>query len=230
MTRKPLTVTRKDTAMKALKITLFLLAVLVLTTQFARHVYVRYLEPRGSVLDKYGQTETKKAIKTAVSLDELVSRYDAARKRVDALNEQREKAESNLSKDNRDLFRDRFGEKHKEDYERQTDLKEAISEWEKRSEEIYELRMFWLFGLAFFLAGAILFVKGQGWLGMAFIVPGIVEMIWWTSPSFGFAGSPHEFDRLLMNKLLFTIVTLILVIATWSLHERFLKKDSDRVT
>jgi len=187
---------------------------------------VRYLEPRDSVLDKYEQTETKKAIKTAGSLDELVSRYDVAKKRVDELDEQRKKAESNMSKDQMDVFRDQFGEKHKEDYERKSDLKEAISEWEKKSKEIYELRMFWLFGFAFFLTGVILFVKERDWMGMSFLVPGIGEMIWWTSPSFGLAGSPHEFDRLLMNKLLFTIITLILVIATWVLHERFLKRTS----
>jgi len=215
--------------MKALKITIFLLAILVLSTQFARHLYVRYLEPRGSILDKYEQTETKKAIKTAVSLDELLSRYDVAKKRVDELDEQRKQAESNMSKDKRDVFREQFGEKYKEDYERKSDLKEAISEWEKRSNEIYELRIFWLFGFVFFLTGAILFVKGHDWPGMAFIAPGIVEMIWWTSPSFGLAGSPHEFERLLMNKLLFTAVTLILMIATWIWHERFLKKDGSQV-
>lgn len=212
--------------MKALKITIFLLAVLVLTTQFARHIYVRYLEPRGSVLDTYEQTETKKAIKTAATLGELVSRYDVAKKRVDELDEQRKKAEANMSKDNRDVYRDKFEEKYKDDYERAADLKNAIHEWEKRREEIYELRMFWLFGFVFFLAGALLLVKGRDWLGMAFIVPGIVEMIWWTSPSFRFAGSPLEFERLLMNKLLFTIVTLVLVIAAWVLHERNPKRSS----
>src|SRR3990172_7447701 len=93
---------RKDINMKALKITVFLLAVLVLTTQFARHIYVRYLEPRGSVLDTYVQTETKKAIKGAASLDELVSRYDAAKKRVDELDKQRKKAEANKSRDGQD--------------------------------------------------------------------------------------------------------------------------------
>lgn len=206
--------------MKAFKITIFLLAILVLSTQFVRHLYVRYLEPRGSVLDKYEQTETKKAIKTAVSLDELLSRYDTAKKRVDELDEQRKKAELNMSKDKRDVFRDQFREKHKEDYERKSDLKEAITEWENRSKEIFELRMFWLFGFVFFLTGAILFVKGYDWLGMAFIVPGIIEMIWWTSPSFRLSGSPIEFERLLMNKVLFTAATLVLVIVTWVLHER----------
>lgn len=211
--------------MKALKITIFLLAVLVLTTQLARHIYVRYLEPRSSVLDKYEQTETKKAIKTAVSLNDLVDRYDVAKKRVDDLDEQRKKAESSMSKDDRDVFRDKYAEEHKADYERENDLKDAIREWEKRSEEIFELRMFWFFGFAFFLTGALLFVKERAWLGMAFVIPGIVEMIWWTSPSFGLSGSPHEFDRLLMNKLLFTVVTLVLVIATWVFHERSLKRD-----
>lgn len=214
--------------MKALKITVFLLAVLVLTTQFARHIYVRYLEPRGSVLDTYEQTETKKAIKSAASLGELVSRYDVAKKRVDELDKQRKKAEANKSRDDRDVLRDKFGEEHKEDYERETDLKRAIQEWEKRSEEIYELRVFWLFGFAFFLAGAILLVKGREWLGMAFIVSGIVEMIWWTSPSFRFAGSPIEFERLLMNKLVFTIITLILAIAAWVMQEKKPKKVRTR--
>jgi hypothetical protein len=214
--------------MKALKITVFLLAVLVLTTQFARHIYVRYIEPRGSVLDAYEQTETKKAIKGATSLDELVSRYDVAKKRVDELDKQRKKAEANMSKDKRDVFRDKFGEENKEDYEQESDLKRAIQEWEKRSEEIYELRVFWVFGFAFLLGGTILLAKGQDWLGMAFIVSGIIEMIWWTSPSFRFAGSPIEFERLLMNKLIFTVVTLILVIAAWVVHERKPKRSRSR--
>jgi hypothetical protein len=214
--------------MKALKITVFLLVVLVLTTQFARHIYVRYLEPRGSVLDTYVQTETTKAIKGAASLDELVSRYDAAKKRVDELDKQRKKAEANKSKDERDVFRDTFREENKEDYEQESDLKAAIHEWEKRSEEIYELRVFWLFGFAFLLAGAILLVKGREWPGMAFIVSGIVEMIWWTSPSFRFGGSPLEFERLLMNKLVFTIITLVLVIAAWVIQERKPKRGRTR--
>src|SRR3972149_8581129 len=152
---------RKDDKMKALKLTVFLLAVLVLTTQFARHIYVRYLEPRGSVLDKFEQTETKKAIKGATSLDELVSRYDVAKKRVDELDKQKKKSEANMSRDNRDVFRDKFGDEHKEDYERESDLKRAVQEWEKRSEETYELRVFWLFGFAFLLAGAILLEIGR---------------------------------------------------------------------
>ncbi len=214
--------------MKALKLTVFLLAVLVLTTQFARHIYVRYLEPRGSVLDKFEQTETKKAIKGATSLNELVSRYDVAKKRVDELDNQRKKAEANKSRDDRDVLRDKFREEHREDYERESDLKRAVQEWEKRSEETYELRVFWLFGFAFLLAGAILLVKGREWLGMAFIVPGIIEMIWWTSPSFRFAGSPIEFERLLMNKLAFTFITLVLVIAAWVMQEKRPKRVRTR--
>lgn len=212
--------------MKALRTTLFLLAVLVLTTQLARHLYVRYLEPRGSVLDRFEQTETAKAIKSAASLDELVSRYAEARKRVDSLDEERKRAEARLSKDERDVFRDAFNEKHKEDYERKSDLRSAIEEWEEHSREIFELRIFWLFGLVFFAAGALLLLKGRDWLGMSFIIPGIIEMIWWTSPSFRFAGSRLEFERLLMNKLFFTVVTLILLIAAWVLRERMGKKPN----
>jgi len=45
--------------MRKLRITLFVLALLALTTQATRHVYVRYLEPRISVLDKYDETDVE---------------------------------------------------------------------------------------------------------------------------------------------------------------------------
>jgi hypothetical protein len=214
--------------MKALKTTIFILSVLVLTTQFARHFYVRFIEPRSSVLDRYHKTETEKAIQKARSLDELVSQYAAAKKRVDELDAARNAAEAGKNKDELDVYRDRFNEEHKDDYRREADLKEAIQEWERRSGEIRELRVFWLFGLAFFGTGAALLVRGREWLGMAFIVPGVIEMIWWTSPSFGLAGSPVEFHRLLMNKLVFTVITLGLLIAAWNRQDATGKKAPAR--
>lgn len=53
--------------MNALKTAILLLALLALTTQAVRHIYVRYIEPRTSVLDRFDETAAKKAIQSAAS-------------------------------------------------------------------------------------------------------------------------------------------------------------------
>ena len=200
--------------MRVLRIIVLVTAMLVLTTQAVRHVYVRFIEPRTSVLDAYEQTETQKAIQTAASLDELLGRYDLAHQRTDELDKLRKGLEDGKTRDEIYVIREKFNEEHKEDYERESDLKRAVGDWEAKSKEILELRVFWAFGLALFLVGAFLQTKQLGWLGMSLILSGIVEMVWWTSPSFRFAGSPLEFDRMLLNKLLFTLFTIAILI-TW---------------
>ncbi len=206
--------------MKALKTTLFVLAIFTLATQALRHVYVRYLEPRTSVLDAYEETETTKSIKEATALQDLVAQYDVAKKQTEALDEERKRTEKNLTKDERDVVRDRFREEHEEEYERESDLKAAIRDWEEKSEKIRELRIFWLFGVVLFAVGAVLYGGGIGWLGLAFLITGAVEMIWWTSPTFTFIGNNIEFDRLLVNKLILTLATLALLVAAWLIDER----------
>src|SRR5262249_51382402 len=67
--------------MKALRITLFVLALVSFVTQTFRHIYVRWLEPRASVLDKYN-TQTEKDVASAQSIQELESKFAAAHQRV----------------------------------------------------------------------------------------------------------------------------------------------------
>ncbi|MDP8213654.1 MAG: hypothetical protein P9M10_00520 [Candidatus Euphemobacter frigidus] len=212
--------------MRKLRITLFVLALLALTTQATRHVYVRYLEPRISVLDKYDETDVKKAIQSATSLSDLLKEYGPARKRVDQLEEEKKQEMATKTRDEYFMFAKKWKEDHKKEYEQEYKLKQAIQDWEEKSKKIRELRIFWLFGLVFFVAGAFMLTKGLEWLGIAFIIPGAVEMIWWTSPSFTFVGSPLEFDRLLINKLVFTLVTLVLVIVAWFLSKSRERKNS----
>lgn len=211
--------------MKTLRITVFILALLVLTTQAARHIYVRYLEPRTSVLDKFEKTEAKKVIQNATALSDLVKEYEPARKRVDQLDKEMKKELTQKTRDEYYMFEQKWKEDHEEEYEKEEELRVAIKDWEDRSKEIRELHVFWLFGFIFFIAGIFMIKKGLGWLGTAFIIPGVVEMIWWTSPSFRFAGSPLEFERLLNNKLSFTIITLVILIVAWCLTDSKQKKD-----
>ena len=206
--------------MRTLRTVIFLLALLVLTTQAARHIYVRYIEPRTSVLDRFDETEAKKVIQGARALSDLLKEYEPARELVDSLNKDLKQELSQKTRDEYYMHERKWKEDHKQEYERESELKRAIQDWENRSKQIFELRVFWLFGLVFFLAGVAFLKRNQDGLGMAFLIPGIVEMIWWTSPSFRFAGSPLEFDRLLNNKLIFTFATLVVLIAFWIMKER----------
>ncbi len=203
--------------MKALKITILMLSLLILTTQGVRHIYVRYIEPRTSVLDRFGETDAKKVIQSAQTLAEILAEYEPARRRVDELNKELTKQLSEQTRDEYFMFERKWHEDHKDEYSREEELKRAIQEWESRSNEILELRVFWSFGFVFFLLGAFLVTREKEWMGLALIMPGIVEMVWWTAPSFRFAGSPLEFDRLLNNKLVFTFVTLLVLIVAWAL-------------
>jgi len=211
--------------MNALKIIILALSLLVLTTQAARHIYVRYIEPRISVLDKFEETDATKVIQSAKSLSEIVAQYELARRRTDELDKVLKSQLSVLTRDEYFMIEQKFKEDHSDEYKREAELKEAIEEWESRSKEILELRVFWSFGFGFFLFGVILLSRGNNWMGLSLIIPGIVEMIWWTSPSFRFAGSALEFDRLLNNKLVFTIITLILLVLAWTFDKLKTNKD-----
>ena len=68
--------------MKATRTALFVIAFLIIGSQTFRHAYVRWLEPRGSVLDKYAAAGEKQAA-SAKSLEELAALYDQAHKKVE---------------------------------------------------------------------------------------------------------------------------------------------------
>jgi hypothetical protein len=74
-------------------------------------------------------------------------------------------------------------------------------------------------GLGLFSVGALVYLKSP-WLGLALVVPGVAEMIWWTSPNFRFMGTMPEFERLLNNKLIFTNLALALVVGAWIVARR----------
>jgi len=206
--------------MRSLRTVVFIITFFILLTQLARHAYIRFIEPRTSVLDRFDATPARDIIQRATSLEELVSAYETARQRVDELDEELRQALSTRTEDEYYVFREQWNEEHEADYQRERELRNAVGQWERRSGQILELRVFWLFGIVFFLMGMALQWRGGSWLGMAFIISGLLEMVWWTSQSFHFAGSPVEFDRLLENKLIFTAATWLILLAAWYLHRR----------
>jgi hypothetical protein len=187
--------------MKALQTTLFVVTALILSTQTVRHLYVRYLEPTGSVLDKY-QPPVTADIKKAGSLDELAKLYDEAHTKVEAADaEPKDPATVSARKS------------EEEPYKSERLLREAIQDWESKSKEVFELRYFWMSGVAFLIVGFICYWKRLTWLGLTLAIAAFAEMIWATSPSF--RGTPQsEFARLLTNKIVFSLASLILLLIT----------------
>jgi len=188
--------------MRTLQKTLFIIALLTLLTQTIRHLYVRWVEPTSSVLDKY-EEPVKEGIKKANSLDDLVKQYDEARKKtpdaqsqiVDPMTISGRNSETEL-------------------------LKTAIQEWEAKTKEIFEMRFFWGCGLILLLSGLLCYKRLYLWSGLTLITTGVAEMIWWTCPAFRWGGASREFDKLLTNKIVLSLMSIILLMFTSLLVER----------
>jgi len=192
---------------RALQKTLAIVAFLDLAPQTLRHAYMLWLEPRGSVLDKYDQP-VKDEISASSSLDELLRRYDSVHKQAD-------KAREELSREGKSLaYNEAF---QFEPYKSERLLKEAVQEWEKRSKEIHALRLYWLAGCVFLVLGLLSYRRLNRWFGLTLLIAAFSEFIYWTSPTF--LGDTREFDRLLGYKLALSAVSLVLLITViWLLH------------
>lgn len=188
--------------MNALQKTLAIIAFLILASQTIRHAYVRWIEPRTSVLDKYDQP-LKDEIAAAASLDELVQRYDQARKKADT-------AKQELARTGKELtYSD---ETRTEPYKSERTLHEAVKAWEDRAKEIHALRFYWLVGLVFSALGLVTYKKLNRWFGVTLLLAGFSEIIYWISPTF-LGTNTREFDRLLINKFVLSIISMALLIA-----------------
>ncbi len=196
--------------MRTLQKTLFILAMLTLLTQTVRHVYVRWIEPTGSVLDKY-ESPVREEIKKAESIDELVKQYDEARKKP---------VVADVSVGDPTTISGRRSETEL--------LRQAIQDWEGKTRELFELRFFWVCGLVLLLLGLLCYTKHYLWLGLTMITAGFAEMIWWTCPSFRGWGASREFDKLLTNKMAFSLTSIILLLIAGHLVSKIVDRKEKR--
>ncbi|MDD5697516.1 MAG: hypothetical protein PHH77_02770 [Victivallaceae bacterium] len=192
--------------MRSIVIVMLVIAVSVLTAQTLRHAYLRWLQNQDSVLEKYNPT-FKDKIKNAESLDALEKEYAKAREEV-------KKADAELKKSKRKV--NRYCD---EPFKTERELKTAIQNWERRSEEIGKTRFFWICGLVIAIFGAVLFGKWM-WFGFSFVIAGLTQMIWWVSPSFRYNEASAEYHRMLENKFFLSLITLLFVGILWLLFNR----------
>lgn len=199
--------------MAALKKTLFIFAFVSVTAYTIRHVYFRWFEPRDSVLDKYADSSTTD-IKQAASIEELALLYDEARNKVTAY--ESDNTNPKVPRNERD---------ETEPYKSERKIRKAISDWENKSQEIYQIRFYWVVGLALVIFGFVLYKWVNQWLGLTIFILGFGEKIYWTSPTF--LGGSLEYERLLTNKIVLSAGTIIFLLVVAFLTDT-LKQKPDR--
>jgi hypothetical protein len=172
---------------------LAILAALILITQTVRHGYVHWIESRASVLNRYDRPLHGR-IAGAASLDELLKLYDPVRQEADRAKEANPEAEDLTT----------------EPFRSQDQLRQAIQEWETKAKAVRALWFYWLVGLLSLGLGAALYRRGSRWAGLTLEITAFAEFIYWTSPEL-FDGHVREFDRLLLFKLVLSVVSLALL-------------------
>ena len=201
----PLIRSPKMTTFKAI---LGMLAVLIVASQTFRHVYVCWIEPRESSLDQF--EPATRDIAAAKSLEELLVLYRPALEEV-----RKADAKNGKDADSERSYRMRM----EEPYKSEEQLRNAIREWETHRRQLAELHFFWWAGLVSVSLGALSYSRSKQWLGMSLLLLGFLEMIWATCPSFQTFGYPLEFERLLTFKVIYSMVSLILVFVGWRMTE-----------
>ena len=188
--------------MNALQRTLAILACLFLVVQTVRHTYFLWLAPRTSILATYDQPLAGD-IEAAASLEDLRQRYDPVRKAADRVRSEHKAAKN----------REPLDEYNEEPFKSERVLREAIMTWEDRSRQIGALRFYWFVGLGFATLGLVCYRRLNRWLGLTLAIIGVSEMVYWTSPELMslLPGGTREFDRLLANKLAFSLASVVVL-------------------
>ncbi len=192
---------------------MFVIAFVFIAVHSVRLIYMVWLEPTGSVLDKYDdQIETQ--VKKAKSLEELTALYDDAHRAVQA-----------YEADDTNPTLEYHEERNTEPYKSEILLKDSIQKWEIQSRKIYQMRVYWALGSLFLVIGVVLFKRVSQWLGVSALVVAFSEMIYWSSPPY-FSGGLLEYQRLINNKLFFAFLTFLLLVSAGFLSGILSDKDN----
>jgi hypothetical protein len=191
-------------AMRVVLIILGLLAVLIAGSQTLRHIYVRWVEPRGSLLDQF-QGQAAQDIAASKPLGELVAQYGEAKKRVD-------EEDAKLNEVQRET---EYRRMQQEPYKSERQLNEAITQREEHHRQLRELHFYWWCGIAIAAIGFVAFFKLNRWFSVSLMILGYIEMIYGTCPSFRSFGAAQEFDTLLTAKTIYSLLTVAVVLVYW---------------
>lgn len=194
--------------MRTLLTTLFVVFMVVLTSQTFRHVWVKWIEPKGSVLDEFREP-VEKDIAESKSLDELKALYAKA-------HAGRKTFESGKSLEEIDLAQ----RTDRPAYQDERQLEEAIKKVEDQDKTLFQVWFYWGCGLVSLLFGLFATVKVDAWVGVVGLITGFGEMAIVTNPLYRSWGPQLGFDRLLTLKLILSAVTVVLLLVLWLAYRR----------
>lgn len=202
--------------MKGLQITFLIIFGCVLSTQAIRHVHVYTIGYEESILASaeafYEMTEE---VRMEESTDELLAEYETSQEKIKQIRE---------ADPSKELFAVR--QENAELFARNDALASELREREALSREIRDTWIFSIAGLVLIAVGSLLYSRGHAWPGVSLILPGFLELMWWSAPSFTLGGAIREYDVLLVNKIVLTIVAFVLLYTLWLLAERKRAKDA----
>jgi hypothetical protein len=203
--------------MKQLQITLFLLASLVLLTQTVRHIHLYFFElsSNTSAIDPFWPDyQVKKEVTEEPSMTALVAEYGMTQSKINALEKGKNKEQlEELRKEEEYL------------YQKNSKLRDEIESRERRIREIRDLWIFCFAGIVFIILGAVFYLKQASWTGMSLLIAGFSELIWWSSPSFSGGGANAEYELLLINKTVLSLIGLGLLYVAWYFRARLASKN-----
>jgi len=194
--------------MRTLQATLFVVVMLVLSTQTFRHVYVKWIEPTGSVLDEF-RDPVETDIAASKSLDELKAMYAKAHAARETFESDKPLREIDLAqRTGREIYTDADG------------IRRAIEQVESQHRSVFQLWFYWLCGLLSVTIGLVAYARVNRWVGMVGLIAGFVEMAVWTSPLWRTWGPQRSFEHLLTSKLVLSFVSMALLLALWLFGQR----------
>lgn len=191
--------------MRNFQIVLFVIAMVVSTTQTFRHVYVKWIEPTESALDQF-KVGTESDIANAKTIEDLVPLFAEADRAVRA-----------YESDSTNPRIKTYERQTTEPYATRKKLEDEIVSREQRTSQITQLRFYWAGGLFSILVGIWAYGRINRWIGISGVIVGFSEMLYWTSPLVHRSWHGQEFVSLLNNKLVFSAATLVLLVGLWLL-------------
>ncbi len=197
--------------METLKKTFLIIFTLIITTQTFRHIYVKFIEPKSSVLTKY-YDDTGKDVYASKSIEELEKLFKEANDKVIKY----EKTHKPVKTYNRRSF---------EPYKSKNQIERAIESAESINKRLFELKFYWLCGLLALIIGLLIYIKVNKWIGVSSLLIGLSEMAFWTSPLFRGYGRRVGFENLLNYKLIFSVLSFLIMAGLWYLNEKREKKN-----
>jgi len=199
--------------MKAFQTVMFVIAMILATTQTMRHVYVKWVISDQSVMDQF-HTETESGISAAEDLEDLLPLYAAAKDTVEAYE----------ADPNNPVIKS-YDRRTTEPYESEYKLRTEIERREDWKRQVVELWFFWTAGAISIAVGAVVLQRINGWLGISGILVGYGEMVFWTSPLLHKRYTGAEFEALLNIKLLLSAITMASLVVLWLLNTRGLLRN-----